>query len=105
MRHRRGSGKARREKEETDKWEKILAEEGLASLPDSVESDDEPAPTEFEETSEVAQDQPSEAVIDADEDDLPTYGEAYVDEDDEEDEITSILKTRLDINIVELEAD
>lgn len=90
-------------KEEAEKWEKILADEGLASLPDSVESN-EPAPTEFEETSEVAQDQPSEAVLDADED-LPTFGEADVDEDDEEDEIKSILKTRLDINIVELDTD
>jgi len=100
MRHRRGSGKVG--KEEADKWEKILADEGLASLPDTVESD-EPAPTEFEETSEVAQDQPSEAVIDADEDDLPTFGEADVDEDDEEDEIANILRTRVDINIVELD--
>jgi hypothetical protein len=100
MRRRRGSGSAA---EEAEKWEKILASEGLASLPDSVESN-EPAPTEFEETSESAQDQPSGADSVEGEDDLPTLASAVdVDEDDEEDELSAILRTRLDINIVELE--
>jgi|688.fasta_scaffold1621395_1 hypothetical protein len=97
MRRRRGSGNV--EKEEAEKWEKILADEGLASLPDSVESE-EPTSTEFEKTSEAAQYQPPVGDADAEDEDLPTFSNVDYDEDvDEDDE--SIALSRQDINIIE----